>query len=188
MGGGKHPDLPAYSHILPPVCPLSQHHQQQQPSQPSQLSSEQGPLSALLQSLQSQLSETQSTLLSHEEKVQSLEALPGEQDGIKRNVSTLRDFIEEQRERQHMTQHMRDEDEDEDDSRSICTVVPRELERKTRETSKRASRRGVREGKNLKGRTYLSRPLSACTTTASSPAGEVRLLLLQLRMPASPKR
>lgn len=81
-----------------------------------------------MQTLQSQLSETRATLHSQEEKVRSLESLLSEQDSIKRDVSTLRDYIEEQRDRQHMSQHMRDEDEDEDDSRSVCTVVPHELE------------------------------------------------------------
>lgn len=79
-----------------------------------------------MQTLQSQLSEMQATLRNQEEKLQSLESLLSEQDSIKRDVSTLWDSTEEQRDRQHMSQHMRDEDED--DSRSVCTVVPHELE------------------------------------------------------------
>lgn len=81
-----------------------------------------------MQTLQTQLSEMQATLQNQEEKFQSLESLLSEQDSIKRDVSTLRDSIEEHRDRQRMSQHMRDEDEDEDDSRRVCTVVPHELE------------------------------------------------------------
>lgn len=188
MGEGHHPNLPSYSHVLPPVRPPFQH-QQQQPSQLSQPSSEQGPSSALLQSPQSQLSETQSTLHSREEKVRSLEALLSEHDNIECDVSRLQDFIEEQRERQCMTQHMCDEDEDKGDSWSVCTVVPRVLEtvQEEDETSKRA-RRGAPGGKNLEGRTCPSHPPSACVTTTSSPAGEARLLLLRLRRLASLRR
>ncbi|KAH8116852.1 hypothetical protein DFH11DRAFT_1505549 [Phellopilus nigrolimitatus] len=130
IGGGQPPNLPPYPHVMPPVRPPSQHPQPQQ--QPQQQQPDSDSSSVALQALQSQLSETQASLTTHFEKIRTLETLLSDQENIKRDVSALRELIEEQRERQRLSvQQLReeeDDDDDDDDRRSVNTIVPHELE------------------------------------------------------------
>ncbi|KAI5116796.1 hypothetical protein M0805_001798 [Coniferiporia weirii] len=128
MVGGQPPSLPPYPHSLPPVRPP---HQQQQPQQQQQQQQDSESSSAALQALQNQLAETQASLSSHVEKIRTLDTLLSDHENIKRDVSALRDLIEEQRDRQRMSSQTReeeDEEEDDDDRRSVHTIVPHELE------------------------------------------------------------
>ncbi|TDL24867.1 hypothetical protein BD410DRAFT_785591 [Rickenella mellea] len=120
MSGGQPSNLPPYPHALPPVRAPQQHPPH----------SEADSSSSALQTLQTQLAETQASLSNHVEKIRALENLLSEHEGMKREVSALRDLIEE-RERQRMSMrehdHMVQEDDD-DDRRSIHTITPHELE------------------------------------------------------------
>jgi len=98
-----------------------------------------------LSELQAQLQETQVSLASHVDKIRSLDSLLAEHEVIKREVSSLRELLEEEKpeveqihggRRQavpHRQQHPVDEDgdllSDDDDVHSIATVTAHELER-----------------------------------------------------------
>ncbi|THH10705.1 hypothetical protein EW145_g1157 [Phellinidium pouzarii] len=136
IGGGQPPNLPPYPHSLPAIRPpqpqnLQQQQQsQQQQSQQHQHSLDSEPSSSALHVLQSQLAETQASLSSHVEKIRTLETILSDHENIKRDVSALRELIEEQRDRQRLSsQRSREEDDDDDDDgQSIHTIVPHELE------------------------------------------------------------
>ena len=112
--------------------------QSQAPPEPSQQQTQD---SNTLAELQNQLRETQVSLASHVEKIRTLEDMLAEQDAIKREVSSMRELMEERRREVEMLRslsvrnwrHDQVSDDhymsDDDDARSINTVVPHELER-----------------------------------------------------------
>jgi hypothetical protein len=103
----------------------------------------------VLTELQEQLRETQSSLAGHVEKIRALETVIAEHDAIKREMSSLRESMEERRragttspiqrelERQQREQEERERsgtsgfelDDENDDARSVATLVPHDLER-----------------------------------------------------------
>lgn len=138
------PSLPPYPQSLPPaVPPQARHNESTAPAQASRSPDS----STVLTELQSQLQETQTSLASHVEKIRSLEGMLAEHDAIKREVSTMRELMEERkremellrihtqsptnlrRQRSHMDDHSDEYSSDDDDVRSISTIVPHELER-----------------------------------------------------------
>ncbi|KAI0341540.1 hypothetical protein BDW22DRAFT_1346327 [Trametopsis cervina] len=147
LGGNLPPSHPPYPQALPPVVPP-------QPAQPADQSS--GPStspppasrssdsSSGLAELQAQLHETQVSLANHVDKIRTLEGMLAEHEAIKREVSAMRDMMEERKRemellrirtespnqlRRHRS-HVDDEySSDDDDTRSISTIVPHELER-----------------------------------------------------------
>ena len=101
-----------------------------------------------LSELQAQLRETQISLAAHVERVHSLESILAEHDAIKREVSSMRDLMEERKREiellriqsqspNHLRRHSSRLDEgteaefigDDDDARSVSTIIPHELER-----------------------------------------------------------
>lgn len=106
--------------------------------------------SSALAELQAQLQETQMSLATHMDKIRSLEGMLAEHEAIKREVSTLREMMEDEKRELEMVRGRRrsntvraddgDGDgeegefvgghhDDDDDARSIATVTPHELER-----------------------------------------------------------
>ncbi|KAI0937681.1 hypothetical protein AcV7_003649 [Taiwanofungus camphoratus] len=147
LGGNLPSNLPPYPSSLPPVMPSqSQPQHEQNHQQPSATDS-----TSALSELQSQLRETQMSLANHVDKIRALEGMLAEHDAIKREVSSMRDMMEERKREmetfrrhsgspvhlhhQHNEEHrLHDEHDgqylsDDDDARSISTVVPHELER-----------------------------------------------------------
>lgn len=138
------PSLPPYPQSLPPAVPPQA--RQNESTAPAQASRSPDSSMALTE-LQSQLQETQTSLASHVEKIRSLEGMLAEHDAIKREVSTMRELMEERkremellrihtqsptnlrRQRSHMDDHSDEYSSDDDDARSISTIVPHELER-----------------------------------------------------------
>ena len=115
------------------------------PPVPSSTSQE--PASAL-QDLQAQLRQTQESLASHVDKIRTLEGMLAEHEAIKREVSSMRELMEERKREMELLRiqsqsphrlrrsHSHADDQgdgdyshDDDDARSIATVVPHELER-----------------------------------------------------------
>ncbi|GJE86722.1 FHA and PRK00409 domain-containing protein [Phanerochaete sordida] len=143
LGGNIPPAAGPYPQTLPPVVPP----QAQRPndaSAPAQASRSPDGSSSALNELQSQLHETQMSLASHMDKIRSLEGMLAEHDAIKREVSAMRELMEERKREMELLrlqtqsptnlrrQRSRSEDDyasDDDDARSIATVVPHELER-----------------------------------------------------------
>jgi len=97
-----------------------------------------------LSELQAQLQETQVSLASHVDKIRSLDSLLAEHEVVKREVTSLRELMEEERREldqirggrrfaEPRLQHTEDEDgdlpSDDDDAHSIATVTSHELER-----------------------------------------------------------
>lgn len=82
--------------------------------------SSQVPDKNIIASLQAQLAETQSTLASHVEKIRALNDLATEYDSMKREFSSLRDYIEENK---HQSYGGHDA-ADEDDAKSFTTITP----------------------------------------------------------------
>ncbi|KAI0051381.1 hypothetical protein FA95DRAFT_1676087 [Auriscalpium vulgare] len=132
LGGNLPQSLPPYPQTLPPVLP---------PQPPASLDTSLAATPALAE-LQSQLQQTQSSLSSHVDKIRALEGLLAEHDAIKREVSSLRELMEEEKRElaevragRHLAEHhggAAEEDDfaaDDDDTRSIATVTPHELER-----------------------------------------------------------
>ena len=133
--------LPPYPQSLPPVLPP----QQPQPTESSDANQRSSVTNSALSELQAQLQETQVSLNSHFDKIRSLDSLLAEHEVIKREVSSLRELLEEEKRelehvrggrRQavpHLRQHPEDEDgdlqSDDDDVQSIATVTTHELER-----------------------------------------------------------
>ncbi|KAL4253671.1 Centrosomal and Immune Signaling Modulator [Abortiporus biennis] len=141
LGGSAPANLPAYPQTLPPVVPPST--QQPEPSRATSPPNPQDSTVALTE-LQAQLHETQLSLASHVEKIRALETMLAEHDNIKREVSSMRDMMEERKREvellrmhtqnsDHLHRHLDDGEgeyvHDDDDARSVSTVVPHELER-----------------------------------------------------------
>jgi len=140
LGGNLPQSLPPYPQSLPPVLPPQQPHPTE--SDPNQRSSV---TNSALSELQAQLQETQVSLASHVDKIRSLDSVLAEHEVIKREVSSLRELLEEEKRefeqirggrRQAVPrrqQHTEDEDgdlqSDDDDVHSIATVTGHELER-----------------------------------------------------------
>ncbi|KAH8075992.1 hypothetical protein BXZ70DRAFT_963418 [Cristinia sonorae] len=145
--GGNLPLNPPYSQQLPPVVPPQASHldpHQMPMTVPSSVSQE--PASALSE-LQAQLRQTQESLATHVEKIRTLEGMLAEHEAIKREVSSMRDMMEERkremellrihsqspnrlrRSHPHEDHSEADYSSDDDDARSIATIVPHELER-----------------------------------------------------------
>ncbi|KAH9042683.1 hypothetical protein EDB85DRAFT_2107574 [Lactarius pseudohatsudake] len=139
FGGNLPQTHPPYPQTLPPVLPP----QQPLPTETDPNAGPPPPNSALSE-LQAQLQETQVSLASHVDKIRSLDSLLAEHEVIKREVTSLRELMEdEKRELEQIRggrrlvephrQHTEDEDgdlpSDDDDARSIATVTSHELER-----------------------------------------------------------
>ncbi|KAI0777539.1 hypothetical protein BD413DRAFT_467114 [Trametes elegans] len=134
LGGNLPPNLPPYPSTLPPVVPP----QPGRPSEEAQHEPQPEPAAAVSE-LQAQLQETQRSLADHVDKVRTLEGVLAEHEAIKREVSSLRDSMEERKremellrfdsrsQRSHGDEHDGSDDDD-DDARSISTIVPHELE------------------------------------------------------------
>ena len=133
--------LPPYPQSLPPVLPPQQPH----PTESSDADQRSSVTNSALSELQAQLQETQVSLASHVDKIHSLDSLLAEHEAIKREVSSLREILEEEKrevehvrggrrqEVPHLRQYPDDEDgdlhSDDDDVHSIATVTSHELER-----------------------------------------------------------
>ena len=103
--GGSAPPLSSapYPHLVPPLPGTANAQQQQQQQQQEQQRAKDAENqaaateahSATISALQTQLSETQSSLAAHVEKIRSLESILAEHDSIKREVSTIKMQMEE---------------------------------------------------------------------------------------------
>ncbi|KAH9965219.1 hypothetical protein BC827DRAFT_1183018 [Russula dissimulans] len=140
LGGNLPQSLPPYPQSLPPVLPPQQLHPAE--SDPNSTSSA---TNSALSELQAQLQETQVSLASHVDKIRSLDSILVEHEVIKREVSSLRELLEEEKHELELIRGRRragphrqllPEDEDtallsdeDDDSQSIATVTAHELER-----------------------------------------------------------
>ncbi|KAG6839549.1 hypothetical protein C0991_001581, partial [Blastosporella zonata] len=86
-----------------------------------------------LAELQSRLTETQSSLSTHADKVRALEGALADQETIRLEVRALRELVETtKREEEQQRDHPFEEEEDmhhDDDARSIATIMPHELDR-----------------------------------------------------------
>jgi len=124
-----------------------------------------------LSELQVQLQETQVSLASHVDKIRSLDSILAEHEAIKREVSSLRELLEEEKREvelirggrrwgaPHQQLHPEDEDtalhsDDDDDSHSIATVTAHELERVEEEDEEQLAAEEERERR----RDELTRP------------------------------
>ncbi|KAG6913762.1 hypothetical protein DXG01_004451 [Tephrocybe rancida] len=126
LGGANPPTLPNYPSSLPPVQTRSS----SPPTAPPPSSAPPPPSPAILD-LQTALTETQSSLSTHAEKVRALEDMLKEQDGLRLEVRALRELVETRRPEHESGTDTDDEEEmhDDDDARSVMTVVPHELDR-----------------------------------------------------------
>ncbi|KAI0254610.1 hypothetical protein BJV78DRAFT_1338898 [Lactifluus subvellereus] len=167
LGGNLPQSLPPYPQTLPPVLPPQQP-QQSLPteSDPNPNSSE---TSSALSELQAQLQETQVSLASHVDKIRSLDSILAEHEVVKREVTSLRELLEEEKRefeqirggrhraeprRQHIEHGYGDLPSDDDDARSIATVTAHELERVEEEDEQLA----VEEEERGHRRDELTRP------------------------------
>ncbi|THH16715.1 hypothetical protein EW146_g3966 [Bondarzewia mesenterica] len=136
LSGNLPQNLVPYPQTVPSV-------QSSQPAPPADSTTGAGPSSSTsLADLQSQLQETQASLASHVDKIRALEGMLAEHEAIKREVSALRELMEEEKRELDLVRGRRrsgtlraDDHEDidfgadDDDARSIATVTPHELER-----------------------------------------------------------
>lgn len=164
LGGNLPPNLQPYPSTLPPVMAAqaaaraqeeAQHRAQSEPSQG-------------VNELQNQLQETQRSLAEHVEKVRTLEGMLAEHDAIKREVSSLRDAMEERKREMELfritssrrqNEHQDDDNDftsDDDDARSVSTVVPHELERVEEEDEEQVA--AEEEEERRRRREELGRP------------------------------
>jgi hypothetical protein len=127
------------------------------------------PSAPALSDLQAQLRETQSSLAGHVDKIRALESVIAEHEVIKREVSSLRESIEEHRRSSLSPPQGRssfdDADEqdeqshDDDDARSVATVTPGELERVDEEDEEQVLREQQAEDEERRRRRdELGRP------------------------------
>lgn len=142
LGGNIPPSAGPYPQSLPPVVPPAQ--RANDASASAQASRSPDSSSSALTELQSQLHETQVSLASHMEKIRTLEGMLAEHEAIKREVSAMRELMEERKREMELLrlqtqsptnlrrQRSHSDDDfasDDDDARSVSTVVPHELER-----------------------------------------------------------
>ncbi|KAI0314557.1 hypothetical protein OF83DRAFT_1174648 [Amylostereum chailletii] len=131
LGGSLPSNLPPYPQSLPPVLPP-------QPAPAETSHAVETSSSPALTEIQAQLQETQVSLATHVDKIRALESVLSEHEAIKREVTSLREMMEEEKRelevvRASRRRHPPEEDEgdfssDDDDTRSITTVTPHELE------------------------------------------------------------
>ncbi|KAG9006813.1 hypothetical protein FRB94_000409 [Tulasnella sp. JGI-2019a] len=108
LGGSLPSNLPPYPSNLPPVRP---------PADPSTTSQSQSTNdAAALTALQTQLHDTQNTLQSHLDKIRHLEGYVAEQEALKRDISHMKEQIDE-RKREVEILLMQRQSEPEDDHR-----------------------------------------------------------------------
>lgn len=96
--GGSAPPLSSapYPHLVPPLPgsvhaqQQQQHEQEQQRAKDAETQAVNDAHSATISALQTQLSETQSSLAAHVERIRSLESILSEHDSIKREVSSIK--------------------------------------------------------------------------------------------------
>ncbi|GJJ07767.1 hypothetical protein Clacol_001972 [Clathrus columnatus] len=123
LSGNNPGPIHNYPAAIPPVRPdsaapaLSTAPQPQPAINPPPLP--QVPDKDVIASLQAQLAETQSTLASHVDKIRVLSDLTVEYDVMKRELSTLRDYVEEKRHENHDTTAA-----DDDETKSFTTITP----------------------------------------------------------------
>ncbi|KAI0002558.1 hypothetical protein BJV74DRAFT_816541 [Russula compacta] len=171
LGGSLPQSLPPYPQTLPPVLPPQQPHPTE--SDPNPSSTTATTTNSALSELQAQLQETQVSLASHVDKIRSLDSLLAEHEVIKREVTSLRELLEEEkrepeqirggRSRAEPQQQQLPEDEDgdlqpdddDDDARSIATVTTRELERVEEEDEEQLA---AEEEERRRRRDELTRP------------------------------
>ncbi|KAG6850355.1 hypothetical protein H0H93_014309 [Arthromyces matolae] len=155
LGGNLPSTLPSYPSNLPPVRP-PQPQPQDVAGRSSSVSPEQPAVvpsaaltSSVLTELQTKVTETQTSLSTHVDKIRALENVFAEQENIKLEVRALREMLEMKRRGAEIYHHQdelrgeprgrsrfdeEDEDvgvlhDDDDDARSVATLVPHELER-----------------------------------------------------------
>ncbi|KAG8894635.1 hypothetical protein FRB99_001074, partial [Tulasnella sp. 403] len=136
LGGALPPTLPQYPAVLPAVRPPPADHPAPQAAPPTDPST--------LTTIQSQLVDTQSTLQQHLDKIRHLESYVNEQEALKREVTLMKDQMEERKKeveillmqrrreyeeeqrfsRQRNNHRHIDDDDDDDDARSVATAVP----------------------------------------------------------------
>lgn len=155
LGGALPPNLPPYPSSLPPVRPPPANAEQaagaagratSPPVDPSQLTN-----------LETQLHDTQSTLQQHLDKIRHLESYVNEQESIKREVTFIKDQMEERKREVEilLMQRRRDEDngfsrrremvdDDDDDARSVATVTPDDDSEDEEDRRRRREELGVR--------------------------------------------
>ncbi|KAI9451957.1 hypothetical protein F5148DRAFT_1237689 [Russula earlei] len=166
LGGNLPQSLPSYPQSLPPVLPPQQPHFPE-----SDLNSSSSAANSAYSELQAQLQETQVSLASHVDKIRSLDSLLVEHEVIKREVSSLRELLEEEKRELELIRggrrqagprhelHPADEDadlqSDDDDAHSISTVTPHELERVEEEDEEQLA---VEEEERGRSRDELTRP------------------------------
>jgi len=147
--------------VLPPQQPL--------PSETDPNAGLPGSNSALSE-LQAQLQETQVSLASHVDKIRSLDNLLSEHEIIKREVTSLRELMEDEKReleqvrggrrlaeprRQHAEDDDGDPSSDDDDTHSIATLTSHELERVEEEDEEQLT---SEEEEQRLGRDELTRP------------------------------
>ena len=154
IGGALPQNLPSYPHSLPPI--------RQPPPQPEQPEAH---LSApILNDLQGQLHETQTSLATHVDKIRQLEGVFGEHEVLKHEVTMSREMMEDLRRdmealRTAGTIHNRFEHrDDDDDARSVRTVVPHELERVEEEDEDQLTAEEEDDEERRQRREELGRP------------------------------
>ncbi|KAI0067017.1 hypothetical protein BV25DRAFT_1820172 [Artomyces pyxidatus] len=165
LGGNIPQTLPPYPQSIPPVLPP-------QPSLPTEPAPNSNSTTspAVLAELQSQLQDTQHELATHVDKIRALEGKLAEHEAIKREVSSLREFMEaEKREQEEIRARRRradgrpeDDDSDfsadDDDTRSVTTVTPHELERVDEEDEEQLAAEEEEEEERRRRRDELGRP------------------------------
>ncbi|KAG9044218.1 hypothetical protein FS837_008613 [Tulasnella sp. UAMH 9824] len=135
LGGALPPNLPPYPASLPPVRPPPATAEQAAGAAGRATSPPVDP--AQLTNLQTQLHDTQSTLQQHLDKIRHLETYVSEQESVKREITFIKDQMEErkreveillmQRRRDHdggFSRRREMVDDDDDDARSVATVTP----------------------------------------------------------------
>jgi hypothetical protein len=134
-------------------------------SPPPQEQPSQGPPNPALSDLQSQLHNTQTSLAAHVERIRALEGVLAEHEAIKREVSALREMMEERRRAaegagsQDANGSERSSGEnDDDDARSINTIVPHELDRVDEEDEDQLAAEEEEEEHRRQRREELGRP------------------------------
>ncbi|EMD31989.1 hypothetical protein CERSUDRAFT_144523 [Gelatoporia subvermispora B] len=175
LGGNLPPNLPSYPQTLPSVMPPAAPQQPEPEPHPAPAES-----ASVLAELQAQLRETQLSLASHVEKIRALEGLLAEHDAIKREVSSMRELMEERKRdmeilrrhsgspaampppsREDFDPHSEELHDsfisDDDDARSVATVVPHELERVDEEDEEQLAAEAEEEDQRRQRRDELER-------------------------------
>ncbi|TFK86123.1 hypothetical protein K466DRAFT_600587 [Polyporus arcularius HHB13444] len=190
LGGNLPPNLPPYPSALPPVMPA----QAARAAEENQQRAAQAESSTGVAELQAQLQETQRSLADHVDKVRTLEGVLAEHEAVKREVSSLRDAMEERKREMELfrvTSSRRSHDEhdddneftsDDDDARSVSTVVPHELEPVDEEDEEQIA--AEEEEERRRRREELGRPRTPEPTGMGIPEDDYEQEHHRFRKPA----